>query len=508
MENKVNKKMNIFSKSFFKIFMLLLVLANFFFVFNNADAAILPYRNAVDVIKEVNIYDSMTTDKFAQFLSVGYKSYALYKADMLNDYNSANHFAKKALDAYSGVRVLPERISDNRVPLYGIVDLDRGYEELNYMLQREIVELYPFLVADAQTKYDCWYDQLIKGLPKKYWGTCKDKFDVTIRLLYQKMDEDCAQCKIALERKKQEIQAIKAKKPTDDFKNRFPKIPTWQPDNAMLVANPPKAYLIDLPDVLVNSNKELVEEIRSMKDMLSDLDGRLAKLNADMNDGFTKNKFDMDNLGKKIDKLDAQILDALNKLDELRNRKCEKCDTSGIEAQLAELRDKVNKLATIQPVFEKPEEEEEDVLVVIEEETPEVVEENQPVVEQKPEQKQVACPDIDLDFPIEIFFDWGSYKIDPRFECLLKQVAGMMERDKTFSLVVEGHTDTSGPADFNMDLSERRAENVRKAIASYKEIEQQRFIVVPKGQTDLKVQTADGVKNPENRRVKLLKVTK
>ena len=457
--------------------MLLLVLANFFFIFNNADAAILPYRNAVDVIKEVNIYDSMTTDKFAQFLSVGYKSYALYKADMLNDYNSANHFAKKALDAYSGVRVLPERISDNRVPLYGIVDLDRGYEELNYMLQREIVELYPFLVADAQTKYDCWYDQLIKGLPKKYWGTCKDKFDVTIRLLYQKMDED-------------------------------PKIPTWQPDNAMLVANPPKAYLMDLPDVLVNSNKELVEKIRSMKDMLSDLDGRLAKLNADMNDGFTKNKFDMDNLGKKIDKLDAQILDALNKLDELRNRKCEKCDTSGIEAQLAELRDKVNKLATIQPVFEKPEEEEEDVLVVIEEETPEVVEENQPVVEQKTEQKQVACPDIDLDFPIEIFFDWGSYKIDPRFECLLKQVAGMMERDKTFSLVVEGHTDTSGPADFNMDLSERRAENVRKAIASYKEIEQQRFIVVPKGQTDLKVQTADGVKNPENRRVKLLKVTK
>ena len=70
---------------------------------------------------------------------------------------------------------------------------------------------------------------------------------------------------------------------------------------------------------------------------------------------------------------------------------------------------------------------------------------------------------------------------------------------------VVGHTDTSGGEDYNLHLSIRRAEAVRDALvalgARREAIETQGV-----GKTDLAVQTADGVREPQNRRSVILLV--
>ena len=67
------------------------------------------------------------------------------------------------------------------------------------------------------------------------------------------------------------------------------------------------------------------------------------------------------------------------------------------------------------------------------------------------------------------------------------------------SVVVVGHTDTSGSAQYNMGLSERRASVVRDALVargmSAGEIQTQAH-----GETDLARPTRDGVREPLNRR--------
>ena len=69
------------------------------------------------------------------------------------------------------------------------------------------------------------------------------------------------------------------------------------------------------------------------------------------------------------------------------------------------------------------------------------------------------------------------------------------------SVMGSGFTDTAGPAEYNMMLSDRRAIAVRdylKALGVTAEM-----TTIPRGQEDLRVATPDGVKERENRRVEV-----
>lgn len=62
-----------------------------------------------------------------------------------------------------------------------------------------------------------------------------------------------------------------------------------------------------------------------------------------------------------------------------------------------------------------------------------------------------------------------------------------------------GHTDTSGPAQYNIRLSVRRAVVVRDVLidlGARREAVETRGV----GESDLAVPTADGVREPKNRR--------
>src|SRR5580698_874852 len=102
-----------------------------------------------------------------------------------------------------------------------------------------------------------------------------------------------------------------------------------------------------------------------------------------------------------------------------------------------------------------------------------------------------------------VFFDFNKSDLTAQATQIVDQAASNARPAKVTRLTVTGHTDTMGSDAYNMRLSRRRAESVaarleKDGIAS-SEIE-----IVAKGKRDLLVPTADGVKEPQNRRVQIV----
>ena len=74
---------------------------------------------------------------------------------------------------------------------------------------------------------------------------------------------------------------------------------------------------------------------------------------------------------------------------------------------------------------------------------------------------------------------------------------------KVTRLTVTGHTDTVGSDAYNMRLSRRRAESVAAQLEK-DGVPSSEIAIVAKGKRDLLVPTADGVKEPQNRRVQIV----
>ena len=65
-----------------------------------------------------------------------------------------------------------------------------------------------------------------------------------------------------------------------------------------------------------------------------------------------------------------------------------------------------------------------------------------------------------------IYFDFASDKIKPESEPVLREIADALNHNSGWKLRVEGHTDNIGGDDYNMDLSQRRAEAVKQALVT------------------------------------------
>lgn len=101
-----------------------------------------------------------------------------------------------------------------------------------------------------------------------------------------------------------------------------------------------------------------------------------------------------------------------------------------------------------------------------------------------------------------VFFDWDKANLTSEAMEILKTVTDTIKSGAYKTVMATGHTDTSGPADYNMGLSERRAKNVRAALAKMG-IEQDKIETAAKGETEPLVKTGDGVREPQNRRVEI-----
>jgi iron complex outermembrane receptor protein len=102
-----------------------------------------------------------------------------------------------------------------------------------------------------------------------------------------------------------------------------------------------------------------------------------------------------------------------------------------------------------------------------------------------------------------VFFDFNKSDLTPQAVTIVDQAAHNAGPMKVTKLEVTGHTDTVGSDAYNMRLSRRRAESVAAQLEK-DGIPSSEIEIVAKGKRDLLVPTADGVKEPQNRRVQIV----
>jgi OOP family OmpA-OmpF porin len=101
-----------------------------------------------------------------------------------------------------------------------------------------------------------------------------------------------------------------------------------------------------------------------------------------------------------------------------------------------------------------------------------------------------------------VFFDWDKDAITQDGMTIIQQAADAYKSGAMVQIQVTGYADRSGAAGYNQRLSERRANNVAKALASLG-VPQDQMAVSGHGENDNRVPTADGVREPQNRRVEI-----
>ena len=101
-----------------------------------------------------------------------------------------------------------------------------------------------------------------------------------------------------------------------------------------------------------------------------------------------------------------------------------------------------------------------------------------------------------------VFFDWDRDTVTPEGMGIIQQAANAFKSGAPVQLQVTGYTDRSGSPAYNQRLSERRANNVAKALVQMG-VPRSQMAVSGRGENDNRVPTADGVREPQNRRVEI-----
>jgi OOP family OmpA-OmpF porin len=102
-----------------------------------------------------------------------------------------------------------------------------------------------------------------------------------------------------------------------------------------------------------------------------------------------------------------------------------------------------------------------------------------------------------------VFFDWDRADITPAGMGVVRQAAEAYKAGGAIRIEVTGYTDLSGSAGYNQRLSLRRANNVATALAGLG-VARADMTVSGRGENDPRVPTAQGVREPQNRRVEIV----
>jgi OmpA family len=102
-----------------------------------------------------------------------------------------------------------------------------------------------------------------------------------------------------------------------------------------------------------------------------------------------------------------------------------------------------------------------------------------------------------------VFFNTGEAALTPEGARVVAEAADAYKARGVARIVVTGHTDTTGSAEYNLELSLRRAEVVTEELMR-RGVPEADITTLGRGEEDLLVPTADGVSEPRNRRVEIM----
>jgi outer membrane protein OmpA-like peptidoglycan-associated protein len=109
---------------------------------------------------------------------------------------------------------------------------------------------------------------------------------------------------------------------------------------------------------------------------------------------------------------------------------------------------------------------------------------------------------IVLNMPSNITFDTDQADVKPQFFATLNSVSLVFKEYKQTLINVVGHTDSTGDANHNLDLSRRRAAAVAQYLAA-QQLDPNRFSVEGHGASDPVASTASPSGRAQNRRVEI-----
>jgi OOP family OmpA-OmpF porin len=99
----------------------------------------------------------------------------------------------------------------------------------------------------------------------------------------------------------------------------------------------------------------------------------------------------------------------------------------------------------------------------------------------------------------QVYFDLNSWDLKAEQLTTLQQAIATARAGGQSRITIVGHTDTSGSAGYNQRLSVKRANVVEETLVDMG-ARREAISVSGVGESDLAVQTGDGVKEPKNRR--------
>ena len=106
-----------------------------------------------------------------------------------------------------------------------------------------------------------------------------------------------------------------------------------------------------------------------------------------------------------------------------------------------------------------------------------------------------------------IFFDTGKSTIKPEFEKDLDALGRALNSDPSLKLTIQGHTDSVGGKDYNLQLSKSRADAVKKYVVENYGIAADRLSTAGYGETTPAADNTTPAGRAQNRRVEMVKTT-
>ena len=145
---------------------------------------------------------------------------------------------------------------------------------------------------------------------------------------------------------------------------------------------------------------------------------------------------------------------------------------------------------------------------------PRPVSQAEPVGSPRPTRAALAAPQAAPEQPskhspegaivgFRINFAFDSAVVPPSGQEFVDRIAELMKEAPDLRLRVEGHTDAKGSAEYNLNLSKRRALSVAEYLVTHHGIAPDRFEIAGKGMSEPLVE--DGF-DPRNRRVQFVRV--
>jgi outer membrane protein OmpA-like peptidoglycan-associated protein len=116
---------------------------------------------------------------------------------------------------------------------------------------------------------------------------------------------------------------------------------------------------------------------------------------------------------------------------------------------------------------------------------------------------RAASPDEIDKIKGTVYFDFGKWVIRKDQEKVVTEKAELLKKHKNVLVILEGHADPIGSNEYNLQLGDRRARNVKLGLVN-EGVEPERLVVVSYGESRLKNTDRSPEALQANRRVEFL----